>query len=50
MGKLDLTYVLPYLSGQVGRNHGLARLGLKMVKIQKFLLPQVFPTLWTTDG
>ena len=71
MGKLDLTYVLPYLSWQDlrkksfekvggtwifwlgrknGRNHGSARLGLKMVKTQKLFFPQVLATLWPTDG
>ena len=33
-----------------GRNHGPARLRLKMVKIQKFLMTLVFATLWLTDG
>ena len=33
-----------------GRNHGSAHLGLKIGKIQKTFLLQVFATLWTTDG
>ena len=35
---------------KIGRNYGPARLRLKMVKIQKFLMTLVFATLWLTDG
>ena len=35
---------------KIGRNHGPARLGLKIGQIQKLFFLQVFPTLWPIDG